>query len=245
MIVHSSAIVLKTIDYSESSKIITLFTKEHGKIGVMARGAKRPKSKFAGLLETGNLLDVVSYYKASRSVQTLSEAAYLKKTLNIRLHFDKMGVMMSGLELISQLLHEHEVNHRIFDFAKNFLIWLNDADIKPARIFPYLQIRLAHLMGIGLRLESTVESPSNIFLNVDSGLISTQKASSHSYRLSKDQYRYIVLALQARTSLIFSIALENEALKELVEYLDRYLRFHIEGLRNRKSDAVFDQILNT
>jgi DNA repair protein RecO len=244
MITHTSAIVLKTVDYSESSKIITLFTKEHGKIGVMSLGAKRPKSKFRSLLETGNLLDVIYYYKTSRSVQTLSEAAYLKKTLNFRLYFDKMAVMMSALELISQLLHDHEVNHRIFDFSKNFLIWLNDTDIEPARVFPYLQIRLAHLMGIGLRLEPSTESLSSTFLNVDAGLISTQKVSSHSYRLSEKQYRYIALALQAQSSLIFSIALENEALKELVEYLDQYLKFHIEGLRNRKSDAVFDQILN-
>ena len=125
MIAHTSAIVFKTVDYSESSKIVTVFSKEHGKIALIARGVKKPKSKYANLLEVGNLLDIVYYYKASRSVQTITEATYLHKTLNIRMDFEKMATMMSSVELISQLLHENEINHPLFDFTLSFLIWLN------------------------------------------------------------------------------------------------------------------------
>jgi DNA repair protein RecO len=245
LIAHTSAIILKSVDYSESSKIVTLFSREHGKIAAIVKGAKKPKSKFAGLLEVGNLLDVVYYYKGNRSVQTLTEATYLHKTLNLRLEFEKMATAMSALELITQLLHDNEVNHPLFDFTKEFLIWLNDTDIEPARVFPYLQIRLADLMGFGLQLEPAEDhkNPGKQYINLDSGLVSAQSVSSHSYKLSKNQYHYIVLTLQSRNSAVFSITFENGELKDLVNQLDRYLKFHVEGLRSRKSDAIFEQIL--
>jgi DNA repair protein RecO (recombination protein O) len=242
MITHTTCVVLKTVDFSESSKIATLLTKEHGKIGVMGKGAKRPKSKFRGLLETGNLLNIVYYYKESRSVQILSEAGYHRKTMSLRFDFEKMAVMMSALELVSQLLHDREVNKPIFTFTKNFLVWLNDTQIKPATIFPYIQIRLAELMGIGLQLKSDSASFSGMYLNIDSGFVSKQDASAYSFHLSKSQYHYVRLALQTHHSKIFSIKFQNGELKKLVTYLDRYLNYHLEGLRSRKSDAVFDQI---
>lgn len=246
MIAHTSAIVFKSIDYSESSKIVTIFSEEHGKIAVIARGAKKPKSKYANLLEAGNLLDVVYYYKASRGVQTLTEATYLEKTLKIRMDFEKMATMMSSIELINQLLHENEVNHPLFNFTKEFFVWLNNADIEPARVFPYLQIRLADLMGHGLQMElSQAQTTSVMYLNLDSGLISPESISSHAYKLTENQYHYIALTLQSRNSSVFSISFENGELKELVNHLDRYLKFHVEGLKSRKSDAIFEQMLKT
>lgn len=245
MIVHTPAIVFKSVDYSESSKIVTLFTREHGKIAVIARGAKKPKSKYANLLEPGNILDVVYYYKSSRSVQTISEAGYLQKTLNIRLDFEKMATMMSSVELIAQLLHDNEVNEPLFDFTQTFLTWLNDTDIEPALVFPYLQIRLADLMGLGLQLAlPDAGDRSSAYLNIDSGSICPEKISSHAYKLTKNQYHYIVLTLQSRNSTVFSIHFKNGELKELVNHLDRYLKYHVEGLKSRKSDAIFDQMLN-
>ncbi len=245
MIAHTSAIILKTVDYSESSKIVTLFTEEHGKIAAMVRGAKKPKSKFSGLLQVGNLLEVVYYHKSSRGVQTLTEASYLEKNMNLRLNFEKMATMMSSLELITQLLHDDEVNHPLFSFTKQFLIWLNDTDITPARVFPYLQMRLAEISGIGLQMEPAPPDESPVmYLDAESGMVSRHNVSSHTYRLSIDQYHYIALTLQSRNSAVFSISLENGELKELVKYLDLYLKFHVEGLRSRKSDAIFEQLLN-
>lgn len=245
MIVHTSAIILKTVDYSESSKIVTIFTREHGKIAAIVKGAKKPKSKFAGLLEVGNLLEVVYYHKTSRSVQTLTEASYLAKTLNLRMDFEKMATMMSALELIRQLLHENEVNEPMFDFTKQFLIWLNETDIEPPRVFPYLQIRLADIMGIGLQMQPAApEESSAMYINLDSGMVSSQEISSHAYKLTKNQYHYIALTLQSRNSTVFSINFKNGEMKKLVEHLDRYLRFHVEGLKNRKSDAIFEQMLS-
>ncbi len=243
MITHTEAIVFKSVDYQESSKIVTMFTREDGKIALMVRGVKKPKSKFSGLIEIGNVLDVVYYYKSSRSVQILSEASYAAKNYNLRTDFEKMATMTSAIELISQLLHDNEVNEPIFDFTKIMLSWLNKADIHPPKIFPYLQIRLAALTGIGLQLDLSDPEAKTNYLNLESGLVSNESISSHSYKLTQNQLRYVRIALQAKSSTLFELPFETGELKALIETLDRYLKYHVEGLKDRKSDAIFEQIL--
>lgn len=243
MISHTEAIIFRSVDYQESSKIVTMFSREHGKIALMVRSAKKPKSKFSGLIEIGNILEVVYYYKASRSVQILTEASYAEKTKNLRLDFKKMATMTSAVELISQLLHDNEVNEPIFDFTKKMLVWLDSADIHPPMLFPYLQIRLADLTGIGLQLNNSNTDNKTNYLNLESGLISGESVSSHSYKLTQNQYNYVRLALQAKSSKLFELPFGTGELKTLIDHLDLYLKYHVQGLRDRKSDAIFEQIL--
>lgn len=49
MLTKCEGIVLRTNDYGETNKIITLLTREHGKIGVLARGAKKPNSRLSAI----------------------------------------------------------------------------------------------------------------------------------------------------------------------------------------------------
>ncbi|MDZ7659122.1 DNA repair protein RecO [Fodinibius sp.] len=243
MITHTEAIIFKSVDFQESSKIVTAFTLEHGKIALMVRGVKKPKSKFSGLIEIGNILDVVYYYKSSRSVQILSEASYSVKNKNLRSDFEKMATMTSAIELISQLLHDDEINEPLFIFTKKMLSWLNSAEVHPPKLFPYIQIRLAELTGIGLQLDTNNGDQKTNYLNLESGLVTNEQVSSHSYKLTSNQFSYIRIALLAKSSILFDINFETGELRQLIEHLDRYLKYHVEGLKARKSDAIFEQIL--
>ncbi|MEL7362835.1 MAG: recombination protein O N-terminal domain-containing protein, partial [Bacteroidota bacterium] len=46
MIVRTDAVVLRTLDYGETSQIVALFAREHGLLSVIAKGSRRPKSRF-------------------------------------------------------------------------------------------------------------------------------------------------------------------------------------------------------
>ncbi len=245
MIVHTSAIVFKAIDYGETSKIVTLFTEEHGKIAVIVKGAKKPKNKFAGLMEVGSILEVIYYHKTTRSVQILTEASIEDKTLGLRTDFEKMALAVSSIELIGQLLHENEVNRPVFEFTRKFLVWLNDCDISPGKIFPYLQVRLAYLAGIGLQLEINGKGESGpYYLDLESGHIAAEHTSgSNIFKLTPLQAEYLILTLQGRGTRVFELSFEPGELKELIELLDRYFKYHVEGIRDRRSDAIFEQMM--
>lgn len=243
MIVHTEAIVFRSVDFRESSKIVTLFTREHGKVAVMVRGAKKPKNRFTGLMEVGNLLHVVYYQKNTRSVQTLTKAEYAEKNLNLRLDFEKMATSLSALELITQLLQDGEVNRPLFGFTKRFLVWLDRTEQPPRQVFPYLQLRLADLMGLGLQGGDTAEPGGTNYLNVETGYISAEAPSGDGFPLTQNQMTYVQHAMEAKSGGLFRISFGKGELKSLIRMLDRYLQYHLEGLKDRRSDAVFEQMI--
>jgi DNA repair protein RecO (recombination protein O) len=72
VIVRTEAFVLKAVRFGETSMIYRLFTRDRGVVPVMAKGARRPKSRFGASLGTFHRLLVTYYQKEGREVQTLS-----------------------------------------------------------------------------------------------------------------------------------------------------------------------------
>jgi len=242
MIVHTKVIVLKVIDFQESSKILTVLSEEHGKIALIAKGAKKPKNKLSGILETGAVLDVVYYYKQSRGVQTLSEASIYYSDHSFRTDLEKTAILYATLELIGQVVHEHEINEPVFDFVLTFIKWLGNSEETYPSLFAYVQIRLADIIGFGL--VSTMEDiPKNAYLNVTSGNLSEHSEDELSYKLTVAQTQFMILAMGGRNSKIFNVQFGNGELKQLVHHLDVYFKYHIEGYQDRKSDSIFEQML--
>lgn len=238
---------MRCTDFSESSRIATVMSRKHGKIALIAKGARKPKSKFAGMIRPGNLLDVVYYYKSTRGVQTLSDASYNRRLGSLSTDIGKMAISMRSLELIGQLIHENEVNEPVFEFMRNFLGWLDVQDEVHPRLFPYLQVRMASLAGLELQVQVdetvAVEETGGGYLNIEAGNISTRAVSTNAVRLTDRQFRFLVQVSQSKKASILNWKLENGELKSLVDHLDNYFRYHVEGMKPRKTDAIFDQLL--
>jgi DNA repair protein RecO (recombination protein O) len=245
MVTKTEAVVLRTVDYSESSLIVTLFTRKHGVIAVIAKGAKRPKSKFSALMVPGQVLEVVIYIKSTRSVQTLSEASYMLKLDQLRIDLEKLALATTTLELINQVLHENEVNEVLFAFLVKFLRWINSYKNPGRIIFPYVQLRVMEHIGIGIQPEEVIDDEtSSGYMNIELGTLSTNAEGAESVKLTERQFQFIRDALFSKKEAIFEIDLKKSELSELIEYLDRYIRYHIEGVKPRKSDEIFEKILD-
>lgn len=243
MIVKTTGIVLRTIDFKESSLIATVFTRSHGKIALIAKGARKPKSKFSAFLTPGQILEIVFYHKASRSVQTLSDASYLHKLHLLRVDLEKMGLVVTCLELAGQLLHENEVNEEVFDFLEKLVQWINNQEAVTKRIFPYVQIRMAQLIGVGLQLPEKQIETDNGYISVESGMVTSTPDDGHAIRLTQKQFLFVLESLQSMKSSIFEIDLSKKELNDLIAYLDTYFNYHIAEMKPRRSDKIFDQLL--
>lgn len=242
MITTSKAIILRCIDYQNSSKIITVLSQAHGKIALIAKGAKKPKSKLAGVIEVGNILEVTYYFKASRNIQTLSEASIIYQSLNFRKDFERASILYSSLELISQLVHENEENDQTFSFVFNFIRWLGDVEEIHASIFAYVQLRLTQITGIGL-IDQSSDSDETVYLNISSGTLADDPDSELAYKLTKKQSHFLKMGINTRNTDIFKIGIANSELKQLIYHLDVYFKYHIEGFKDRRSDTIFEQMI--
>jgi len=78
-LVTTPATVLKTYEYSETSKILRLLTRDQGLCSVIAKGARRPKSRYGGLLEPFTDGIATFYSKEGRELHTLSDFEMLRE----------------------------------------------------------------------------------------------------------------------------------------------------------------------
>ncbi|MCC5934741.1 MAG: DNA repair protein RecO [Balneolales bacterium] len=250
MLAETPAIVLKAVDFKESSKIITLFTRELGRLGVLVRGFKKSKSKYAGIMAFGSVIDATFYYKDSRGVQTMKDAESRVSTVRTQGDFTKLALSMAFLELISQVIQDQEPNEELYDFTEKFLKWLSETEANPRNLFPYLQVRVAEILGVGLQppeawpdFSIRTAGLQVLYLNILSGSLSDVPDDGLSFKLSEQQSRYLLFALTGKSSGILNLEMPVQELKPLVYHLDVYLKHHIEGVRDRKSDSIFEQIL--
>lgn len=110
----TEAVVLRGVDFSESSRIVTFLTPDRGKLACMARGVKRPKNQLAALLDTFNRLELVYYWKDSRSVQQLGDTTLLNNYDGIKTDLDKVTYAAFPLEIAYKVSHENEPSMELY-----------------------------------------------------------------------------------------------------------------------------------
>jgi len=78
------AVVSNSMRISNSSKLVSLITEKHGLVKVMARGARRPTSRYGAALEPVTLVDAIYYAKEGREIQTISSADIIESYPRIK-----------------------------------------------------------------------------------------------------------------------------------------------------------------
>ncbi|MBN2477482.1 MAG: DNA repair protein RecO [Pirellulales bacterium] len=120
----SDALVLRAVEFSETSLVVTLFTRDFGKIGALAKGARRLKSPFESALDVLALCRIVFLHKSSGALDLLTEAKLLRR-------FRPAGRELFGLyaayyvaELLGELTDEGDPHPELFDLADETLLGL-------------------------------------------------------------------------------------------------------------------------
>lgn len=112
---RTEALVLRGVDYSETSRIVTFLTPDRGRLACMAKGARRPKSAFSGLLETMNRLEIVYTWKENRSVQLLTDATLLDSFDAITGDLDRGMYASFPIEVAYKASHENQPSELMYE----------------------------------------------------------------------------------------------------------------------------------
>ncbi|SDN43294.1 DNA repair protein RecO [Alkalicoccus daliensis] len=117
-------IVLRTTDYGETHKIITVYTEELGKVALMARGAKKPKSRFAAACQP--YVQAVFVFNQSRGMGSLSSADIVNSFRYIRSDLMKTAYASYAVELLDKLTEDREPNPPLYDLLSDIFLRMND-----------------------------------------------------------------------------------------------------------------------
>ncbi len=115
------AIVLRLVDFSETSQVVTLFTREFGKIGALAKGAHRQKGPFDSALDLLTSARVVFLRKSTGGLDLLTEA---KLEHRFRPPGNDLNPLFAGYylaELLLGLTDEYDPHPELFDIATKTL----------------------------------------------------------------------------------------------------------------------------
>lgn len=113
----TDAIVIRLADFSESSRVVTLFSREFGKISALAKGAKRLKGPFESALDLLSLVRVVFIRKSSGGLDLLTEAQ-LQRRFRPPVHsLDRLYAGYFVAELLDGLTEVHDPHHQLFEEA--------------------------------------------------------------------------------------------------------------------------------
>lgn len=112
------AIVLRVIEFSESSSIVTLFTEDFGKVSALAKGAKRPKSAFEGALDLLALIRIVFLRKSSDALDLLTEARLERRFRSATRELARLYAGYYVAELLAELTDAGDPHPPLFAAAE-------------------------------------------------------------------------------------------------------------------------------
>ena len=145
--VRTLGLVLRTVDVFETSRVVTLFSRELGKVAALAKGARRLKSPFQAGLDLLSVCDIVVLHKASEALDLLTEAALVERFDSCRRDLAALYAGYYVAELLHDLTDHHDPHPRLFDAAVVTLRHLGDPALRPRRL---LRFELACLRELGL-----------------------------------------------------------------------------------------------
>jgi len=153
MITEVEGIILGVTPYGETSKIINVFTKEYGIIGIICKGAYSLKSKLRSVTEklTYGIFNI--YYKKEK-LSTLVSVDIINPFKNIKNDILLISYASYLSDLVYQVLKQSK-NNKIYNDFINALLKIEDK-LNPVVITNILEVKLLEYLGVGLNLTSCI-----------------------------------------------------------------------------------------
>ncbi len=148
----AEALVIRQADFSESSRVVTFFSKEFGKFAALAKGAKRLKGPFDAALDLLSACRVVFIKKSSGALNLLTEARLISR-FQPQNSEAKGGLssLYAGYyiaELLNGLTEDFDPSPELYDLASATLAALATSDCFPSTLIIHFEISLLHHIGL-------------------------------------------------------------------------------------------------
>src|SRR5437870_2485804 len=158
----TEAVVLRSFRFGEADRVLHLYTLERGRIGAVAKGIRKTKSRFGARLEPLSHVDL-TLHRGSGDLQTVTGVELLRSHHEAREDYARLAIGLIGAEAMLRLFVEEEGNPRAFQALTRFLDVL-DESVPAAGARPGLdplalsfQLKLLWLAGYLPHLTSCAE----------------------------------------------------------------------------------------
>ncbi len=225
--IQATGIVLTRTDFGEADRIITMLTPNYGKLRLMARGVRKPKSKLAGGIELFSISDI-SFIQGRGEIGTLIST-------RLKIHFGRIvqniDRVQLGYDLIKGLNRatEDEPEAEYFVLLEHALAALNDANISIELIRAWFQSQLLRLAGHSPNLVTGTNGQklsSDQTYNFDYDAMSFAPHDKGSFKASNIKALRLLFS-QNTPAILYKVQGLNETLPKLMPLIQTMLTSYI------------------
>lgn len=145
-LIKATAIVLRSRKWGDADRIVTFYSKEKGKIGGVARGARRPKSRFGAALEPFSLCRLNLFEKAGDSLLRVSQVDLVRSSQKLRESLRLIDSAARMVNVVAAITPDGDPDPLLFDTLEQGLASLHESE-DPAFTALLFQIRLLGVTG--------------------------------------------------------------------------------------------------
>lgn len=222
MIERVEGIVIGERSYSETSKILDLYTKKYGIIGVLSKGCKRMKSDLRSVSSKLTYGNFHIFYKENK-LSTLTSVDVLDRFKNIQSDITKISYASFILELAGGVSKSNS-NQNIYDLLISALKKIEN-DFDPMVITNILELKYLHYLGIMPILDGcSLCGNKNAIATISSskGGYLCRNCLTNEQLVSVDTIKLIRLFYYVDLDKITKLDLGNKEKKEINDFLDDY-----------------------
>lgn len=196
-VLKTEAIVLRSIRYGEADRILHLYTTQRGRVGAIAKGARRPKSRFGGRLEPFFRVDLL-LHEGRGELLTVTQANTVDGYPRLRSSGAALTAGARACDAVLRLLDSAEANPPAYNLLCRYLALLDDpaaggaADLPTALAF---RLKLALVAGFSPELASCArcgEAEDLVGFSGAAGGVVCAGCEAGAFPLSEEAHRFMV-----------------------------------------------------
>ncbi|HSG13701.1 MAG TPA: DNA repair protein RecO [Gaiellaceae bacterium] len=241
----TEAVVLRSFRFGEADRILHLYTHDRGRVGAVAKGVRKTKSRFGARLEPFSHVELM-LHQGSGELHTITGVSLVDSHHAAREDPYRLSVGLVGAEAMLRLFVEEERNERAFEALARFLSAL---DVLPAGtggraatdpLALAFQLKLLWLSGYVPHLEGCVECGATTelvgYLPRAGGAVCSACAPVETVRLSPEGFRGIQALIWSPLADVGELGLGERALRDTLAVVVSAYEFH-GGFRLRTLSA--------
>lgn len=225
------AIVLKSVRAREADRVVTLYTRQHGKKRAVAHGAEKPASRKRGAVQPFSCSRIM--LRRGRDLDTVSQGEGLEIFPDLRQSLEGLATASYLAELVDAFTPDEDPNPAVFDLLLETFRLLGGRDHSTAaRAF---EIKLISLLGYRPGVESCVlcGSPGGekvYFLPEQGGMICSgcRPGAGMALEISRGTLENLKVLLRWETSRLHQIRIDPSSERELKMIIGRFIEYHLE-----------------
>jgi DNA repair protein RecO (recombination protein O) len=229
---ETEAIILRTYPLGEADRIVSFLSRSEGRLRGVAQGARRPRSRFGGLLEPLSHVRLWFYERETRSLVRISEGELLESFLELQSNYE-LGLALATIAEISELVFpEHEPVEPAFRLILAVAREMRSSHRSDVPLV-YFLLWVVRLSGWLPSFRSCGRCKSELSSSqpawgASTALLCSQCAAGQGYRLPPDERNLALNMLRQPLSDFSGLEKAQREAKNLRLYLKSLIEHHTE-----------------